>query len=200
MLLPEIISTTITTNITPDKMKLSETHLKGCFIIEPQLFKDDRGYFFESFNEARFNERTGVHTRFVQDNQSFSTYGVIRGLHTQTGDSAQAKLVRVLQGEVLDVAVDARSGSPTFGQHVAVTLSAANQLQLFIPKGFLHGFSVLSETAVFFYKCDNYYNKASEAGVVYNDPTLNINWQIDPGKAGISPKDAELPLFKDVFK
>ncbi|MBO9620800.1 MAG: dTDP-4-dehydrorhamnose 3,5-epimerase [Niabella sp.] len=181
-------------------MKATETDLKGCFIIEPQLFKDDRGYFFESFNEARFHERTGTQTRFVQDNQSFSTYGVIRGLHAQTGASAQAKLVRVLHGEVLDVAVDARPGSPTFGQHVAVNLSAANQLQLFIPRGFLHGFSVLSETAVFFYKCDNYYNKASEAGVVYNDPTLNINWQIHADQASISPKDAELPFFNDMFK
>ncbi|AHF14242.1 dTDP-4-dehydrorhamnose 3,5-epimerase [Niabella soli] len=181
-------------------MKVTETRLRGCFIIEPQLFKDERGYFFESFNEARFNERMGISTHFVQDNQSFSTRGVIRGLHAQTGDFAQAKLVRVLQGEVLDVAVDARPGSPTFGQHVAVTLSAANQLQFFIPRGFLHGFSVLSNTAVFFYKCDNYYNKASETGVVYNDPGLNINWQVDADKAGISPKDAELPFFNDVFK
>lgn len=117
-------------------MKVTETRLRGCFIIEPQLFKDERGYFFESFNEARFNERMGISTHFVQDNQSFSTRGVIRGLHAQTGDFAQAKLVRVLQGEVLDVAVDARPGSPTFGQHVAVTLSAANQLQFFIPRGF----------------------------------------------------------------
>ncbi|MFT4093701.1 MAG: dTDP-4-dehydrorhamnose 3,5-epimerase [Niabella sp.] len=181
-------------------MKITETYLKGCFIIEPQLFRDDRGCFFESFNEARFNELTGSRTHFIQDNQSFSKYGVIRGLHAQAGDFAQAKLVRVLQGEVLDVAVDARPGSSTLGKHVAVILNAENQYQLFIPRGFLHGFSVLSETAVFFYKCDNYYNKASERGVVYNDSALNIDWQIDAARVNISTKDAVLPSFQEVFQ
>jgi len=181
-------------------MNVIETKLKGCFIIEPLLFKDPRGYFFESFNEARFCNLTHTSIRFVQDNQSLSSYGVIRGLHIQSGDFAQAKLVRVLQGAVLDVAVDVRRDSPTFGQHVAVTLSQENQRQLFIPRGFLHGFSVLSETATFFYKCDNYYHKASETGVIYNDPFLNIDWQIDASKAIISEKDLQLAFFNEVFQ
>lgn len=181
-------------------MKATETHLKGCFIIEPQVFQDERGYFFESFNEKTFYECTGAQTRFVQDNQSFSTQGVIRGLHAQVGDYAQAKLVRVLQGEVLDVAVDARLDSPTFGQHVTVHLSAENNKQLFIPRGFLHGFSVLSETAVFFYKCDNFYNKESEQGVLYNSPELNIDWKIPDGQEIISEKDLILPTFDAMFK
>lgn len=181
-------------------MKVTETKLKGCFIVEPQKFEDSRGYFFESFNAARFNELTRTQTNFVQDNQSFSSYGVIRGLHAQEGEFAQAKLVRVLQGKVLDVAVDARPGSATFGQHVAVELSAENNLQLFIPRGFLHGFSVLSETATFFYKCDNFYNKASEQGVLYNDATLGIDWKVEAGKEIISEKDIILPVFADVYK
>lgn len=181
-------------------MKVTETHLKGCFIIEPQKFGDSRGYFFESFNVKRFNELTNTETVFVQDNQSFSTQGVIRGLHAQEGEFAQAKLVRVLQGEVIDVAVDARPGSPTFGQHVAVKLSAENNLQLFIPRGFLHGFSVLSETAVFFYKCDNFYNKDSEQGIIYNDPALGIDWGITEGSEVVSDKDIVLPNFNEIYK
>lgn len=181
-------------------MKVTETKLKGCFIVEPQKFEDSRGYFFESFNAARFNELTDTQTNFVQDNQSFSSYGVIRGLHAQEGGFAQAKLVRVLQGKVLDVAVDARPGSTTFGQHVAVELSAENNLQLFIPRGFLHGFSVLSETATFFYKCDNFYNKASEQGILYNDAALGIDWKVEAGKEIISEKDIILPVFADVYK
>lgn len=181
-------------------MKVTETKLKGCFIVEPQKFEDSRGYFFESFNAARFNELTDTQTNFVQDNQSFSSYGVIRGLHAQEGEFAQAKLVRVLQGKVLDVAVDARPGSATFGQHVAVELSAENNLQLFIPRGFLHGFSVLSETATFFYKCDNFYNKASEQGILYNDAALGIDWKVAAGKEIISEKDIVLPVFADVYK
>lgn len=181
-------------------MKVTETHLKGCFIIEPQKFGDSRGYFFESFNAKRFNELTNTDTLFVQDNQSYSTKGVIRGLHAQQGEFAQAKLVRVLQGEVIDVAVDARPDSLTFGQHVAVELSAENNLQLFIPRGFLHGFSVLSETAVFFYKCDNFYNKGSEQGILYNDPALGIDWGVEKGSEVVSDKDIILPTFNEIYK
>lgn len=180
-------------------MTVTETKLQGCFIIEPQLFKDNRGYFFECFNEDRFNELTNTNTRFVQDNQSFSEFGVIRGLHAQTGEFTQAKLVRALQGTVLDVAVDVRPGSPTFGQHITLELSSENQLQLFIPRGFLHGFSVLSETATFFYKCDNYYKKDAETGIIYNDPFLNINWQIAASEAAVSDKDRQLAFFNEVF-
>lgn len=180
-------------------MQVTETHLKGCFIIEPRVFEDERGYFFESYNEASFNELTATQTKFVQDNQSFSTKDVVRGLHAQAGVHAQAKLVRVLQGEVIDVAVDARKDSPTFGQHVAVKLSAENKKQLFIPRGFLHGFSVLSETAVFFYKCDNFYNKESEQGVLFNSPELAINWGVEVGKEIVSEKDLVLPTFNELF-
>lgn len=181
-------------------MEIEKTALEGCVILKPRIFGDARGYFFESFNEATFNELTGTQTKFVQDNQSFSSYGVLRGLHAQSGEHAQAKLVRVLHGEVLDVAVDARPDSPTFGQHVAVKLTAENNLQLFIPRGFLHGFVVLSETAVFAYKCDNYYNAASEKGVIYNSPELNIDWLIDTKDAGLSEKDLVLPTFSEVYK
>jgi len=180
-------------------MNCKETHLQGCFIIEPRVFEDERGYFFESFNQEVFQEMTQTATVFVQDNQSFSTYGVIRGLHSQTGIHAQAKLVRVLQGEVLDVAVDVRPGSPTFGQHIAVRLSAENRKQLFIPRGFLHGFSVLSQTAVFFYKCDNFYNKESEQGIRYDSPELNIQWEIPKEKAIVSEKDLILPTFHEFY-
>lgn len=180
-------------------MKITETKLKGCFILEPRKFEDERGYFFESFNEKTFNDLTGTNTHFVQDNQSFSTKGVIRGLHAQAGKHAQAKLVRVLKGEVIDVAVDARPNSPTFGQHVAVHLSAENNKQLFISRGFLHGFSVLSEEAVFFYKCDNFYNKESEQGVLYNAPELNIDWGIEAGTEIVSEKDIILPTFNQLF-
>ena len=178
-------------------MKFIETKLKGCFILEPSIFKDDRGYFLESYNEDRFNEGIGEKVKFVQDNQSFSTYGVIRALHYQIGEHAQAKLVRVLSGKVLDVAVDLRKDSPTFGQHVAIELSSENKKQLFIPRGFGHGFSVLSETAEFFYKCDNFYNKASEGGIVYNDSTLKIKWQISEIDIKVSDKDLVLPTFNE---
>ena len=181
-------------------MNIQETKLKGCFILEPCKFEDDRGYFFESFNEKTFNELTNTKTHFVQDNQSYSKKGVVRGLHAQAGNFAQAKLVRVLKGEVIDVAVDARPDSPTFGQHVAVHLSADNNQQLFVPRGFLHGFSVLSEEAVFFYKCDNFYNKESEQGILYNSPELNIDWNIVAGSEIVSEKDLVLPTFNDFFK
>ncbi|UIR55948.1 dTDP-4-dehydrorhamnose 3,5-epimerase [Sphingobacterium sp. SRCM116780] len=180
-------------------MKVKETKLQGCFILEPNKFGDSRGYFFESFNEQTFNQLTGTSTHFVQDNQSFSSRGVLRGLHAQEGEYAQAKLVRVLKGTVLDVAVDARIGSPTFGQHVAVELSEENNLQLFIPRGFLHGFVVLSEKATFFYKCDNFYNKAAECGVKFDDPALEINWVLPHEDMIISDKDAILPSFKTIF-
>lgn len=181
-------------------MKFIETKLKGCFILEPKIIKDERGYFMESFNEKTFQEGIGQKVTFVQDNQSFSTKGVLRGLHYQCGEHAQAKLVRVFQGEVLDVAVDLRPDSITYGQYEAVVLSAENQLQFFIPRGFAHGFLVLSETATFFYKCDNLYNKESEAGLIYNDETLNIDWNFPFKDLIISNKDQILPNLENAKK
>lgn len=177
-------------------MEIVKTHLEGCFILEPKVFGDSRGYFFESFNAATFGELSGQSIQFVQDNQSFSSRGVLRGLHAQKGEHAQAKLVRVLKGEVLDVAVDGRKDSPTFGQHVSVVLSAENKKQLFVPRGFYHGFVVLSETAEFFYKCDNFYNKESERGVIYNDRQLNIDWKLPEEELILSEKDKVLPAFQ----
>ncbi len=179
-------------------MEIQETALKDCVIIKPTVFEDSRGYFFESFNQQSFEDKTGQSGNFVQDNQSLSNFGVIRGLHAQKGEYAQAKLVRVLKGEVLDVSVDIRPNSPTFGQHIAVKLSAENRLQLYIPRGFLHGFSVLSDTAEFFYKCDNFYNKQSELGIIYNDTTLNINWEIPVGRESVSEKDLTLDTFSSL--
>ncbi|WP_316826403.1 dTDP-4-dehydrorhamnose 3,5-epimerase [Pedobacter miscanthi] len=179
-------------------MEIEQTGLKDCLIIKPRVFEDPRGYFFESFNQNTFEEKTGLSGRFVQDNQSSSSYGVIRGLHAQIGEFAQAKLVRVTKGEVLDVAVDVRPSSPTYGKHIAVRLSAENKLQLYIPKGFVHGFSVLSETAEFLYKCDNFFNKASETGVIYNDMDLNIDWLIPEKDKAISDKDLLLKPFSDL--
>lgn len=176
-------------------MKIEQTKLNGCFILHPRVFEDERGYFFESYNARRFREVTGFGVDFVQDNESRSQYGVIRGLHAQSGDFAQAKLVRVLSGKVLDVVVDNRPESSTYGQHVSVELTGENKRQFFVPKGFLHGFSVLSETAVFAYKCDNFYNKASETGVYYADPDLNIDWRIPEEDRIISPKDTGMPAF-----
>ena len=181
-------------------MNFIETKLKGCFILEPKIFNDERGYFMESFNEKTFQNGIGFNVHFVQDNQSFSSKGVLRGLHYQTGEHAQSKLVRVLQGEVLDVAVDIRPDSETFGQYEAVLLSGEKQNQFFIPKGFAHGFLVLSETAVFFYKCDNFYNAASEAGIIYNDPKINIDWQFEIDKLIISDKDKVLPNLANAKK
>lgn len=179
-------------------MTALETKLQGCFILEPKIFEDHRGYFFESFNQNQFNSLTNTNTRFVQDNESFSNKGVLRGLHYQTGEHAQAKLVRVIQGRVLDVAVDLRAGSPTFSQYVAVELTETNKKQLFIPRGFAHGFVVLSDTAIFSYKCDNFYNKEFEGGIIYNDPTLNINWQLPEDSLIVSEKDLALPKFSDL--
>jgi len=180
-------------------MVLKETKLKDCFIIEPILFKDSRGYFFESFNQEKFEVLTGQNGHFVQDNQSSSTYGVIRGLHFQKGKYAQAKLVRVLEGAVLDVAVDLREESDTYGQWISVELTAENNKQLYIPRGFAHGFSVLTERAVFAYKCDNGYHKESEGGLRYNDPDLNINWGIPEDKMNLSAKDLILPFLKEII-
>jgi len=179
-------------------MEIQETGLKDCVIIKPRIFEDPRGYFFESFNANTFEDRTGLSGKFVQDNQSFSSYGVIRGLHAQSGEHAQAKLVRVLSGEVLDVAVDIRPGSPTYGKHISVKLSAENKLQLYVPRGFLHGFSVLSETAEFFYKCDNFYNKESEVGIMYNDGDLNVDWLIPADRQSVSDKDLILNNFSSL--
>ncbi|MEE0986728.1 MAG: dTDP-4-dehydrorhamnose 3,5-epimerase [Succinivibrionaceae bacterium] len=179
-------------------MNFFKTSLEGVVIVEPRLFKDDRGYFFESYNEREFIAN-GITNRFVQDNQSKSSYGVVRGLHCQLGEYAQAKLVRVLEGTVLDVAVDFRKDSPTFLKHVAVELSAQNNRQLFIPRGFLHGFSVLSETAVFAYKCDNLYCKESEFGIRFDDPTIGVDWQVPADKILVSDKDRLHKEVKDVL-
>ena len=181
-------------------MNFIPTALQGCFILEPKVFIDERGYFMESFNEKTFQEGINNPVHFVQDNQSYSTKGVLRGLHYQTGEHAQAKLVRVLTGEVLDVAVDIRPDSATLGQHVSVLLSAENQKQLFVPRGFAHGFLVLSETATFFYKCDNFYNKESEGGIIFNDPNLNIDWQFSESELIISEKDQILPTLEKAKK
>jgi dTDP-4-dehydrorhamnose 3,5-epimerase len=179
-------------------MNFIKTDIQGVYIIEPRIFQDERGYFFESYNENEFI-KNGILNRFVQDNQSKSSYGVVRGLHCQTGDYAQAKLVRVLQGTVLDVAVDVRPGSNTFGKHVAVELSDKNMRQLFMPRGLLHGFSVLSPTAVFAYKCDNFYHKGAELGIRYDDPDINVDWRIPADKIITSEKDRMAKKFRDVF-
>ena len=178
-------------------MIFTKTELEGVYILEPRVFTDSRGYFFESYNEQEF-KNNGLNYTFVQDNQSFSKYGTIRGLHFQKGEHAQAKLVRVISGEVLDVAVDIRRNSPTYGKHVAVKLSGENQKQLLIPRGFAHGFSVLSDTAVFTYKCDNFYCKEAEGGLCVNDPALGIDWQIDMTKANVLQRDLNHPLLKDL--
>lgn len=181
-------------------MEIIPTALEGSFVVKPAVFPDPRGYFFESFNEQRFNEKSGLNVHFVQDNQSSSSYGVLRGLHFQKAEHAQAKLVRVLKGEVLDVAVDLRPDSPSYGQYYSVILSEENKLQFFIPRGFAHGFVVLSDTAEFFYKCDNYYNKASEGGLHYADPSLNIDWKVPFEKLLVSDKDRELPVLDALEK
>ncbi|SDN14046.1 dTDP-4-dehydrorhamnose 3,5-epimerase [Daejeonella rubra] len=176
-------------------MELIETTLPGCVLIKPTVFNDTRGYFYESFNLKKFKNLTGFEVNFVQDNQSLSSYGTIRGLHFQATDHAQAKLVRVLKGEVLDVAIDLRPGSQTFGMHFSVVLSDENKLQLFVPRGFAHGFAVLSSSAEFFYKCDNYYNKQAESGILFNDPDLNIEWGIPEQDILVSEKDRENSPF-----
>ena len=177
-------------------MNVIKTAIDGVVIIEPRLFPDNRGYFFESWEKKEFDAQVRP-INFIQDNESRSSYGVLRGLHFQKGEHAQSKLVRCVVGKVLDVAVDVRKGSPTFGQHVAVELSADNHRQFFIPRGFAHGFSVLSDVAVFQYKCDNYYCPESEGAIAWNDPALNIDWRIPADKAILSPKDLNHPLLKD---
>lgn len=179
-------------------MNIEPTPLEGCILIKPAVFGDERGYFFESFNQKKFADLTGYDTSFVQDNQSYSTKGVLRGLHLQKGRSAQAKLVSVVKGEVLDVAVDLRTGSATYGKHFDVRLSGQNKMQLFIPKGFAHGFVVLSEDAIFQYKCDNYYDKTAEGGIHYSDPALTINWILPSDQLIVSSKDIELPYLDEV--
>lgn len=178
-------------------MTIVKTEINGVFVIEPRVFGDNRGYFFESYNERDFAEKTGIDVRFVQDNESRSHFGVVRGLHFQLPPFAQAKLVRVVEGRVLDVAVDIRRGSPTYGHHVAVELSAENKRQFFLPKGFAHGFAVLSDIAVFQYKCDEYYHPEAEGAIAWNDPTLAIDWRIAPSEAELSEKDKHHQLFAD---
>ena len=179
-------------------MKAIETKLKGCFILEPTVFKDPRGCFFESFNQNKFSELIGQQIKFVQDNESFSSKGVLRGLHFQTGDDAQAKLVRVIKGKVLDVVVDMRKESPTFSKYFSIELSEENKTQLFVPRGFAHGFIVLSETAIFSYKCDNFYNKDSEQGLRYDDPALGIDWKLPSSEFIVSEKDLVLPTLSNI--
>lgn len=178
-------------------MKITETDIKGCFILEPKVFEDKRGYFFESYNKEVFDEILGQKTSFIQDNESYSSKATLRGLHYQMGEYAQAKLVRVIQGKVLDIAVDIRVNSPTFGQHISLILSEDNKKQLFVPRGFAHGFVVLSNNALFSYKCDNFYNKESERGIIYNDVQLNIDWKLGEEDLIISDKDKMLPTFKN---
>ena len=178
-------------------MNRINTAIEDCFIIEPTVFKDKRGYFLETFNQKAFNKIAGFDINFIQDNESFSSKGVLRGLHYQIGDYAQAKLVRVIKGTVLDIAVDIRKGSKTFGKYVSIELSEENKKQFFVPRGFAHGFIVLSDTAIFSYKCDNFYNKEAEGGIIYNDPTLNIDWQLPQEELLVSEKDTVLPKLQD---
>jgi len=175
-------------------MPFIETGIQGLLIFEPKVWEDDRGYFYEAFNERIFQE-AGIKRPFVQDNQARSVRGVLRGLHYQVAPFSQAKLVRVLEGEVLDVAVDLRDDSPTYGKSFSLLLSAENKKQLYVPRGFAHGYVVLSETAEFFYKCDNFYAREQEGGIIYNDPNLNIDWQIPESDLIISEKDHLLPTF-----
>lgn len=181
-------------------MKVEQTILKDCFIITDTVFGDNRGHFFESFHQQKFNQLTGLDVDFVQDNQSNSAKGVLRGIHFQKGEFAQAKLVRVIKGEVLDVAVDLCPGSPTYGQYVSIVLTESNHKQLFVPRGFGHAFVVLSDEATFFYKCDNFYNKASEGGIIYNDSDLAIDWQLPSEQILLSDKDLLLPTFNEFTK
>ena len=178
-------------------MTIKKTPLKDCYIIEPIILEDERGYFYEKFNEKKFEELTGLNGHFVQDNISKSYYGVLRGVHLQKGEHAQAKLVSCLEGKVFDVAVDLRQDSPTFGKWFGIELTPENKLQLYVPRGFGHGFSVLSETAVFAYKCDNFYHKESEGSVIWNDPDLNIDWKLPVEDVILSEKDKILPTFAE---
>ena len=179
-------------------MKITETNLKGCFVLEPLIHRDNRGLFFESYQKKTFNEAIGYSVNFVQDNISVSEKGVLRGLHLQTGSHAQAKLVQVLKGEVLDIVVDLRKESATYGQHFKAKISSENRKSIFVPKGFAHGFVALTSDIIFAYKCDAYYHKDSEVGIRYNDPDLNIDWGLPENQLVLSEKDLQLPLWKDL--
>ncbi len=177
-------------------MKIEHTPLKDCFVLTPTIFTDERGTFYETYNEVLFEKVTGQKVNFVQDNQSTSAYGVLRGLHYQAGEMAQSKLVRALQGSILDIVVDVRKDSETFGEHFSIVLDDVIQQQLFVPRGFAHGFITLSPTSIFAYKCDNFYDKASERGIIYNDATLSLDWHLSKDKFILSEKDQILPSFR----
>ncbi|APG65857.1 dTDP-4-dehydrorhamnose 3,5-epimerase [Tenacibaculum todarodis] len=179
-------------------MIVTKTHLQDCFVIEPKVFGDDRGYFFESFNKQTFKEKTSLEINFVQDNEAFSNRGILRGLHFQKGASAQAKLVRVIKGKVLDIALDIRPKSKTYGKYFSLILSEKNKKQLFVPRGFAHGYSVLEDNTIFAYKCDNYYDTSSEGGIIYNDSNLKIDWMLSENEIILSGKDKTLPLLKNI--
>lgn len=181
-------------------MEIHKTPLKDCFIVKPTAFKDDRGYFLETFNQTHFQEVTGLSRAFVQDNQSSSSKGVLRGLHFQTGEMAQAKLVRVVKGSVLDVVVDLRMDSESFGKTFSVILDDRDHWQLYVPRGFAHGFITLSDESIFCYKCDNFYHRASEGGIIYNDATLAIDWHLPEEEFIVSEKDLQLPKFEEVIR
>lgn len=181
-------------------MEIQKFNIEGLFLFKPKVFGDDRGYFFESFNKARFEENTGIKSDFIQDNESKSTHGVLRGLHFQRPPYAQSKLVRVIEGKVLDIAVDLRASSPTFGQHQSVILSEENKHQFFVPKGFGHGFVVMSETAIFSYKVDNIYAPTHDDGIYFNSESLNIDWMVEEANIKLSVKDKELQTFKEYSK
>ncbi|TXD74766.1 dTDP-4-dehydrorhamnose 3,5-epimerase [Aequorivita antarctica] len=180
-------------------MEIQKTPLKDCFILKPDVFRDDRGLFYETYNQKVFEKITGLKIDFVQDNQSVSSKGVLRGLHFQNGEMVQAKLVRVVKGKVLDIVVDIRKDSETFGRSFSIILDDVEHLQLFVPKGFAHGFITLSEQSIFSYKCDNYYDKASECGIIYNDATLALDWHLPKEEFIISAKDLELPSFEEAI-
>jgi len=181
-------------------LEIHKTPLKDCFIVKPTAFKDDRGYFLETFNQTHFQEVTGLSRAFVQDNQSSSSKGVLRGLHFQTGEMAQAKLVRVVKGSVLDVVVDLRRDSESFGKSFSVILDDLGHWQLYVPRGFAHGFITLSDESIFCYKCDNFYHRASEGGIIYNDATLAIDWHLPEEEFIVSEKDLQLPTFEEVIR
>lgn len=181
-------------------MTVKETNLKGSYIISPKIFEDSRGYFFEGYNEKKFQDITGLKVAFVQDNQSKSSKGVLRGLHFQAGEFAQAKLVQVIKGSVFDVIVDLRKDSKTFGKQFSIVLDDKNKQQLYVPRGFAHGFLVLEDDTIFSYKCDDYYNASSEKGIIYNDETLNINWNFPKEQLILSEKDLKLPTFENLIK
>ncbi|GAA0872755.1 dTDP-4-dehydrorhamnose 3,5-epimerase [Gangjinia marincola] len=178
-------------------MNIDKTPIEGCYLIKPKVFKDDRGSFMETYNSQTFTELTGLNPKFVQDNQSVSAYGTVRGLHFQEGKYAQSKLVRVIEGEVLDLVVDLRPLSKTFKKSFSIKLSKENNFQLFIPRGLAHGFSVLKQNTIFCYKCDNFYHKGSERGIRYNDPELNLDWHLNQDDMILSKKDKDLPTLRE---